>query len=100
MYVMPKLEQGDSISWYPEGEPAPGTEKIATCLQVEGDTIVLQFQELNRSNFQQRECVRHISDPWLKEHPHHKSQYGAWDYSPQTKRLMALEDATTKPKGK
>lgn len=100
MYQMPPLEKGDTVVWYPDADPNQVNAEPAVCVQVEGDTAILNIMRAGCRNFVPRDCVRHISDPWLESHPNHKSEHGAWDYSPLMKRVMELEVAFTKPKGK
>lgn len=97
---MPPLEKGDTVLWYPNADAVEGNAQPAICVQVEGDTAVLNIMPPGGRMFNPRDCVRHISDPWLVEHPKHKLEQGGWDYSPLMKRLQELESALTKPKGK
>lgn len=102
-YKLPPISAGDIVTWYPDGEKIEANGLVAICAQVQGESVLLKVIEPGRSNFLVKECVRHVTHPFLQEHRNHKTLYGAWDYSPQMKRLMALEAALsdlTKSKGK
>jgi hypothetical protein len=104
-YVMPKVQVGDDAVWHIEGVPDLASAQAAKVTGIHPSHIDLVVFVANGSPII-KTSVRHITDPYLVEsrNPRSKRENGGWDYSPQTKRLMAveaaLEDIKRTPKSK
>lgn len=76
-----------TVRWFRGGNPSKG-KVLAVSLEVSADggrRIVVIGSNQSYGG------VRHIDDPWLKDHPECKRDSGAWDYTEETKRLFAAE---------
>lgn len=97
-YTMPNVEVGDSVLWHIEGNTRDGGHaaivKSVADRHVDLEVFIPNRQPVERIN------VRHVDDPYLTEdeNPRMKREHGGWDFSLQTKRLMAVENALTDAK--
>lgn len=77
-YEMPHLFKGQVIVWYSDCDKS--TEPVAGMATSVGDrAITITLFDKNRVGLVPLDGVRHLSDPWLKEH---RDENGAWDYHP------------------
>lgn len=77
-YEMPHLFKGQMVVWHSDGDR--NTVPVAAMVTEVGDrAVTVTLFDKNRVGLVPMDGVRHVSDPWLKEH---RDENGAWDYHP------------------
>ena len=95
-----RVAPGTRVNYYPYGNTAiaPLAGDVAFCTS---DGIADIRLILNTREDPLRMRVRHISDPWIKEHTVElrRMESGGWDFAPSAveQRLLALEEAMLEP---
>lgn len=88
-YVMPSVQVGDIVLWYPKGDPKmPGQPAMVT--SVSRQTIACNIFSRAFRDLKIREGARHITDPQATRPE--LADEGAWDYTFQAKLLMDFEE--------
>ena len=86
-FAQPPACVGMGVVWYPFGETAnPGMP--GQVVEVGNRTLSLSIFLPNKTSLMYKDGVRHLSDPDAKREEF--IDIGCWDYSEQTKELMAL----------
>lgn len=89
-------EPGDIVQW----TFAPGQRMVPALVTGMGhDVISVILFPSETASFVRRECVRHVSDPWLKTH-NVDPNYGVWEYTEESKKLHELYETLCPDKAK
>lgn len=87
---IPPVEVGQIVHWFPGGRL---TDKpcaaVITALGLSGQTLNLNILDPMSLNFLVKDGVRHIQDSRARQSE--LFEFGAWDHTHQTKRLIRLE---------
>lgn len=87
VYRMPFVEDGMMVHWYPDGD-SRHQPHIAIVSAIGQDSVCVNIIMPNSYNFMIRDGARHVSDPRIKDAERRES--GAWDYTPFTRKVLAL----------
>lgn len=86
-FVMPAISIGSIVLWHPDGDRnmAPSCGRV---VHVSNRSVELITD--TRDGVRYARDVHHIDDPRIRQNENIKS-YGAWEYHPDSIRLMDLE---------
>jgi len=87
---LPHIEIGQRVNWYPHGDTTM-RPFAAICTSAGHDNICVAILVPNQRTLNVHDGVRFVGDE--RAMPPELLEEGCWDYSDETKRLMALERA-------
>lgn len=89
-FVMPYVQVGESVMWYPSGFKSDRNGQIAWVFRTSGRNVHLATASMGI-----REAVRHVNDPKLKLNSDQR-EMGAWDFTDYAKKhrdeVKSLQD--------
>lgn len=86
-YQMPHVDIGTPVVWYAKGERRGSEAEVGFVMHCGGRNVVLYTARGRRVD-----AVRHVDDPKLRLSMEQR-EMGAWDFTPESKRILALEQA-------
>ena len=92
-FVMPPVEVGQIVHWYPDGDRNQQPH-AAIVTRVANRTVSLNTVVPSILNFLPREGVRHVNDPDARQVEFREN--GAWDYTKQHREHLELLRAVAK----
>ena len=87
-----EVGSGSVVMWIPPGEPNSRLPALVRRKNADGTLCLTVFNNSPHPDTT-REAAYHIDDERVASEPHRVSRYGRWDYSPEGRAILALQEA-------